>query len=132
MDPTRVNELLVGLGSDIEGVGVVDTPDRPLRVVVQLRSLRPVCGSSGGSVWSSGVRRVELVDLGAFGRTVSTGANDHNRGPAFFNEIAVLAYFLARRFGANALMASGQLDEFVASAEDATRQDRHFRGLGSR
>lgn len=54
--------------------------------------------------------------------------NDDSRGPVFVYEDAVLGYFLARRFGANALMAGGQLDELVASIEDATRQDRYFRG----
>ena len=38
IDPTRVNELLVGLGADVEVVGVVDAPGRSLRVVVRLRS----------------------------------------------------------------------------------------------
>ena len=69
-DPTRINELLIGLGADVEVVSVGDEPGRPLRVLVRLRSPRPVCGSCGGSVWSSGVRRVELVDLGSFGRPV--------------------------------------------------------------
>lgn len=54
--------------------------------------------------------------------------NDRSRGPVFIYEDAVLAYFLARRFGANALEASSQLDELVASVGDATRQDRYFRG----
>ena len=54
--------------------------------------------------------------------------NDRSRGPVFIYEDAVFAYFLARRFGANALMASGQVDELVASTADATRQDRYFRG----
>ena len=58
-NPTRVNELLVGLGDDVEVVGVTDEPGRPLRVVVQLRSPRPVCGSCDGAVWSNGARRVE-------------------------------------------------------------------------
>lgn len=54
--------------------------------------------------------------------------NDRSRGPVFIYDDAVLSYFLARRFGANALMANGQFDELVASVEDATRQDRYFRG----
>ena len=35
-DPTRINELLVGLGADVEVVAVGDEPGRPLRVDVQL------------------------------------------------------------------------------------------------
>ena len=54
--------------------------------------------------------------------------NDRSRGPVFIYEDAVLAYFLARRFGAIALMASGQLNELVASVENASGQDRYFRG----
>ena len=69
-DPTRINELLVGLGADVEVVSVGDEPGRPLRVLVRLRSPRPVCGSCGGQVWSNGARSVELADLGAFGRPV--------------------------------------------------------------
>ena len=69
-DPARINELLVGLGADVEVVSVGDEPGRPLRVLVRLRSPRPVCGSCGGQVWSNGARSVELADLGAFGRPV--------------------------------------------------------------
>lgn len=54
--------------------------------------------------------------------------NDRSRGPVFIYEDAVFAYFLARRFGAIALMASGQLDGLVASVENATGQDHFFRG----
>ena len=49
-DPTRINELLVGLGAVVEVVSVGDEPGQPLRVLVRLRSPRPVCGSCGGSV----------------------------------------------------------------------------------
>ena len=69
-DPTRINELLVGLGADVEVVSVGDEPGRPLRVLVRLCSPRPVCGSCGGQVWSNGARSVGLADLGAFGRPV--------------------------------------------------------------
>ena len=54
--------------------------------------------------------------------------NDRSRGPVFIYADAVLAYFLARRFGADALAASGQIDALLASVEDATRHDRYFRG----
>ena len=36
-DPTRINELLVGLGAEMEVVSVGDEPGRPLRVHVRLR-----------------------------------------------------------------------------------------------
>ncbi len=67
VDPTRMCELLVGLG-DVEVLGVDDEHGEPLRVHVRLRAPRPACGGCGGSLWSHGQRRVELVDLPAFGR----------------------------------------------------------------
>ena len=66
-DPTRVCELLVGLG-DVEVLGVDDEQDAPLRVHIRRRAPRPDCGGCGGALWSDGDRRVELVDLAAFGR----------------------------------------------------------------
>ena len=66
-DPTRVCELLVGLG-DVEVLGVDDEPGEPLRVHIRRRAGRPDCGGCGGRLWSHGERAVELVDLPAFGR----------------------------------------------------------------
>ena len=68
-DPTRVCELLVGLG-DVEIVGVDDAAEGQLRVHIRGRAPRPLCGGCGGLVWSKGERSVELVDLPAFGRPV--------------------------------------------------------------
>ena len=68
-DPTRVCELLVGLG-DVEVIGVDDGAEGPLRVHIRGRAPRPLCGGCGGLVWSKGERSVELVDLPAFGRPV--------------------------------------------------------------
>ena len=68
-DPTRVCELLVGLG-DVEVLGVEDEAGAPLRVHIRRRSSRPVCEVCGGPLWSDGERAVELVDLPAFGRPV--------------------------------------------------------------
>ena len=68
-DPTRVCELLVGLG-DVEVLGVVDEAVGPLRVHIRRRAERPVRGGCGGPLWSKGEREVELVDLPAFGRPV--------------------------------------------------------------
>ena len=68
-DPTRVCELLVGLG-DVEVLGVDGEADAPLRVHVRWRAPRPLCGGCGGPLWSNGERPVELVDLPAFGRPV--------------------------------------------------------------
>ena len=68
-DPTRVCELIVGLG-DVEVLGVDDEQGTPLRVHVRRRAERPVCGLCGGPLWSKGERPVELVDLPAFGRSV--------------------------------------------------------------
>ena len=47
--------------------------------------------------------------------------NDRHHGSVFIYEDAVFAYFLARRFGAQALEASGDLDDLIAATEDATR-----------
>ena len=69
VDPTRVCELLVGLG-DIEVLGVDDDEGGPLRVHVRRRAPRPDCEGCGGALWSDGERAVELVDLPAFGRAV--------------------------------------------------------------
>ena len=68
-DPTRVCELLVGLG-DVEVLGVDDEQNAPLRVHIRRRALRPPCEGCGGALWSDGERAVELVDLPAFGRAV--------------------------------------------------------------
>ena len=68
-DPTRVCELLVGLG-DVEVLAVDDKFGAPLRVHIRCRAGRPRCGACGGPLWSNGERPVELVDLPAFGRAV--------------------------------------------------------------
>ena len=67
-NPTRVCELLVGLG-DVEVLGVDDALDAPLGVHIRTRR-RPPCGGCGGVVWSKGTSRVRLVDLPVFGRPV--------------------------------------------------------------
>ena len=68
-DPTRMCELLVGLG-DVEVLSVADNEGEPLRVHVRRRVPRPPCGGCGGVLWSDGARPVVLVDLPAFGRPV--------------------------------------------------------------
>ena len=67
VDPTRICELLVGLG-DVTVLGADDEHGGPVRVHVQTRSERPVCPGCGGPVWSKDQRPVELVDMAAFGR----------------------------------------------------------------
>lgn len=67
VDPTRVCELLVGLG-DVTILGAVDDPGGPLRVHVETRGERPPCPGCSGAVWVKDRRQVELVDLAAFGR----------------------------------------------------------------
>lgn len=67
VDPTRVCELLVGLG-DVTVLGAVDDPGGPVRVHVETRAGRPTCPGCGGAVWVKDQRPVELVDLPAFGR----------------------------------------------------------------
>ena len=66
-DPTRVCELLVGLG-DVEVLGVDDEAGEPLRVHIRRRVPRPLYGDCGALLWSHGERVVELVDLAAFER----------------------------------------------------------------
>ena len=68
-DPTRMCELLVGLG-DVEVLGIDDKEGAPLRVLIRRRVPRPPCGGCGGPLWSDGERPVALVDLPAFGRPV--------------------------------------------------------------
>ena len=69
-DPTRICELLVGLG-DVELVGIDDVGEgEPLVVVIRSGRGRPVCEGCGGRVWSEGYRTAVLVDLAAFGRPV--------------------------------------------------------------
>lgn len=67
VDPTRVCELIVGLG-DVDVLGADDEPGGPVRVHVQTRDGRPPCPACGGAVWAKDQRPVELVDLAAFGR----------------------------------------------------------------
>ena len=64
---TRMCELLVGLG-DVTVLGVDDQPGEPLRVHIETRLPRPGCGGCGTAARVKDRRRVELVDLGSFGR----------------------------------------------------------------
>ena len=59
VDPTRVCELLVGLG-DVEVLGVDGEAGGPLRVHIGRRAPRPGCGSCGGPLWGNGERPVVL------------------------------------------------------------------------
>ena len=67
-NPTRICELLVGLG-DVEVLGVDDEAAGPLGVHIRTRR-RPAFGGCCGAVWSKGTSPVSLVDLPAFGRPV--------------------------------------------------------------
>ena len=80
VDPTRVCELLVGLG-DVEVLGVDDDTGELLRVHIRRRAPRPVCEFCGGPLWSDGERRVELVDLPAFGRPARPTCMTSGRPP---------------------------------------------------
>lgn len=66
VDPTRVCELLVGLG-DVTVVGAVDEADGPIRIHIETRTPRPRYTGCGGPVRVKDRRPVELVDLPAFG-----------------------------------------------------------------
>ncbi|NLD76297.1 MAG: ISL3 family transposase [Acidimicrobiales bacterium] len=67
IDPTRLCELLVGLG-EITVRGAVGEPGGPVRVHIETRTGRPRCAGCGGAVWVKDQRPIELVDLPAFGR----------------------------------------------------------------
>ena len=67
-NPTRVYELLVGLG-DLDVLGVDDETTEPLVVHIRTRR-RPVCSGCGKLVWSRGTSLVRLVDSPTFGRPV--------------------------------------------------------------
>lgn len=66
-DPTRMCELLVGLGEGVEIVGVEDIAEQPLRIHVRLRD-RPRCRACGGPVKVKDREAIELVDRHAFDR----------------------------------------------------------------
>jgi hypothetical protein len=66
-NPIRVCELLVGL-PDVNVLGVDDAAGGPIRVHVECRGPRPVCGECGSVEWVKDRPQVELVDLPAFGR----------------------------------------------------------------
>ncbi len=68
VDPTRVCELLVGLG-DVIVLGATDIPGEPIRIHVETRGPRPSCPGCGSVVWAKDQRPVELVDLPVFGRS---------------------------------------------------------------
>lgn len=68
VDPTRVAEILVGLGGDVAVLGVEDEPNQPLRVHVRMTSDPEPCDGCGGRVELKDIERVMLVDLPAFGR----------------------------------------------------------------
>jgi transposase len=65
-DPTRMCELLVGL-PDVTVTGVGDWPGW-LRIAIETRRARTVCGCCGTAARGHGRREVVLVDLPVFGR----------------------------------------------------------------
>lgn len=69
-DPTRIVEILVGLGAGVRIVGVDDVAGAPLRVHVRVTDDPPGCEGCGDTVELKDIDPVELVDLAAFGRPV--------------------------------------------------------------
>lgn len=67
-DPTRVVQIVVGLGVNIAIDGVTGVEGEPLRVHVRKLGLPPVCAGCGVRSVRKDTRKVELVDLAAFGR----------------------------------------------------------------
>ena len=79
-DPTRIVEILVGLGADVRIVGVDDVGGEPLRVHVRVIDDPPGCEGCGATVELKDIDPVELVDLAAFGGAlaalrISTGCD---------------------------------------------------------
>ncbi|MEA2002595.1 MAG: ISL3 family transposase, partial [Actinomycetota bacterium] len=73
-------ELLVGLGDvNIVGVDAVD-PDEPIRIRVETRRGRPVCGRCETSAVVKDRPVVELVDLPVFGRSARLVWRKHRWG----------------------------------------------------
>ena len=66
VDPTRMCELLVGLG-DVNVLEVAET-EAGLRVTIETRGDRPVCGGCGGPLTVKDRDDVEHADLPCFGR----------------------------------------------------------------
>lgn len=85
MDPIRVCELIVGL-PDVNVLGVEDLgASQPLRLHIESRGPRPVCGECETPAEIKDRPQVELVDMAAFGRPVRTMWHKHrwrcaNRG----------------------------------------------------
>lgn len=76
-DPIRVCELIVGF-PDVNVLGVDDSRvGSPLRLYIETRRTRPVCGVCGRSAEVKDRPVVELVDLPAFGRPVRTVWRKH-------------------------------------------------------
>lgn len=69
-DPTRMCELLVGLG-DVDVLGVDQPEPGALVVLIEPREPRPSCGRCSTPAWVKDHREVDLVDLPAFGQTVT-------------------------------------------------------------
>ncbi len=67
VDPTRVCELLVGLG-DVTVLGADDSHAEPVRIHVETRRPRPSCPGCGSMAWSKDQRPVEFGDLSVLGR----------------------------------------------------------------
>ena len=89
-DPTRMCELLVGLG-DVDLVGIDDSAEgTPLEVVIRSRRPRPVCGDCGGGVWSKGERSVRLVDCRRSGGRFGLG------GGSVAGPVVILSVWSAR------------------------------------
>ncbi len=76
-DPTRMCELLVGLG-DVELVGIDERGvDAPLVVVIRSRRPRPVCESCGSRVWPPGVAAGFRSQPGGVARWYPLGCVGH-------------------------------------------------------
>ena len=74
-DPTRMSELLVGLG-EVDLVGIGDLGEgAPLEVVIRSRKPRPLCGGCGSPVWSKGERTVWWICRRSDGRFGCGGGN---------------------------------------------------------
>ena len=70
LDPIRMCELLVGL-PDVDVLGVDQPEPGELVVLIEPRQRRPSCSRCSTPAWVKDHREVDLVDLPAFGQTVT-------------------------------------------------------------
>ena len=106
VDPTRVCELLVGLG-DVEVLGVDDEAGEPLGVHVRGRALRPCCVACGKRLWSNGEK---AGGVGGPPGVRAAGAAGVAQAPVALRAARMLVWH-RHRAGPRYRAASGEADD---------------------